>query len=330
MYFIVIISPQKSASTQGRLTTVAVPPVGHLDDVGHPEGLAVTCLGALVTLAMTGTVVLAHWNNQHMLLCLSHWPWPEQLFWHTETSTSLINSMMNMAMLKAFQQCMLVCLSHWPVCAQDKNWLHVQLVTDQGWPGQGVDVSDPQLIPLDSSNMTYGWRDEGSCCIRSMPVFILSVMQNELQRQHLALAIHFFWSVIKWTCLGPLEMLPTTMTTSIADDTGSLSSSHPWVAEHPTGLTDVFLPHSPIMDMAPSMSESSPKGKDSELWDKTGGRRTCLFCAFWLANCSLSLKSQKDIQSVMNLFIHCTKAQNDRLTDSIQGDNGVAKNDVAV
>ena len=60
-------------------------------------------------------------------------------------------------------------------------------------------------------------------------------------------------------------MLPTTMTTSIADDTGSLSSSHPWVAEHPTGLTDVFLPHSPIMDMAPSMSESSPKGKDSEL-----------------------------------------------------------------
>ena len=60
MYFIVIISPPKSASTQGRLTTVAVPPVGHLDDVGHPEGLAVTCLGALVTLAMTGTVVLAH------------------------------------------------------------------------------------------------------------------------------------------------------------------------------------------------------------------------------------------------------------------------------
>ena len=53
-------SPQKSASTQGRLTTVAVPPVGHLDDIGHPEGLAVTRLGTLVTLAMTRTVVLAH------------------------------------------------------------------------------------------------------------------------------------------------------------------------------------------------------------------------------------------------------------------------------
>ena len=59
MYFIVIIPPQ-SVSPQGRLTTVAVPPVGHLDDVGHPEGLAVTRLGALVALAMTGTIVLAH------------------------------------------------------------------------------------------------------------------------------------------------------------------------------------------------------------------------------------------------------------------------------
>ena len=60
-------------------------------------------------------------------------------------------------------------------------------------------------------------------------------------------------------------MLSTATTTSTADYTRSLSSSHPWVAEHHTGLTEVFLSHSPMMDMAPSMSESSPNGNDSEL-----------------------------------------------------------------
>ena len=55
-----------------------------------------------------------------------------------------------------------------------------------------------------------------------------------------------FWPALPWVPLSndlaAIETLITAVTTSTADCAGSSSCSHPWAAEHPTGVTEALYP----------------------------------------------------------------------------------------
>ena len=61
------------------------------------------------------------------------------------------------------------------------------------------------------------------------------------------------------------------------------------------------------INLSPSVSESSPKGNDSELSDKTGGGKSGVSrckCAYWLATRGLSLISRRLLIIACNLFLN--------------------------